>query len=96
MPVSPSESAFWPERYSKGTIPMPTRFDRWILSNDSAMTALIPWLDVKKKSLILHIYNLIRIVTFNKLSFKIYLNQLVKTVFYESDSNCKFFIPDIF
>ena len=35
-------SQFCPGRNWRGTIPIPTRLDLWILSKDSAMTALIP------------------------------------------------------
>lgn len=35
-------SAFSPSRNCKGTIPIPTRLDRWIRSNDSAITARTP------------------------------------------------------
>ena len=42
LPLSPRDSAFCPGRYWSGTMPMPTRLDLWILSKDSAMTALTP------------------------------------------------------
>lgn len=42
VPSSLRVSQFCPGRNCRGTIPIPTRFDLWILSNDSAMTALTP------------------------------------------------------
>ena len=42
LPVNPYESAFWPDRNCSGTIPIPTKFDRWMRSKDCARTARIP------------------------------------------------------
>ena len=41
-PVRPSDSAFSPSGNCSGMTPMPIRFERWIRSYDSAMTALTP------------------------------------------------------
>ena len=41
-PVSPSDSAVSPSGYCSGRTPIPIRFDRWIRSYDSAMTARTP------------------------------------------------------
>ena len=41
-PVSPNDCRVWPAVNSSGSTPMPTRFDRWIRSNDSAITAFTP------------------------------------------------------
>ena len=41
-PVRPSDSAVWPSGYCSGITPMPIRFERWMRSYDSAMTALTP------------------------------------------------------
>lgn len=43
FPVRPRESAFCPSMNSKGRTPIPTKLDLWILSKDSAMTALTPY-----------------------------------------------------
>ena len=42
LPVIPSFSAFSPPRNCNGMIPIPTKFDLWILSKLSATTALTP------------------------------------------------------
>ena len=42
VPVRPRDSAFWPAGYCSGSTPMPIRFERWIRSYDSAMTARTP------------------------------------------------------
>jgi hypothetical protein len=42
VPSSPSESALSPAGNCSGTTPMPMRFERWMRSNDSVMTALTP------------------------------------------------------
>lgn len=42
LPVSRRVSAFCPSRNCSGMMPIPTRFDLWILSYDSAIMALIP------------------------------------------------------
>ncbi len=41
-PVSPSDWRVSPFTNSSGRTPIPTRLDRWIRSNDSAMTARTP------------------------------------------------------
>ena len=41
-PVSPSDSAFSPSANCSGSTPMPTRFERWMRSKDSAITARTP------------------------------------------------------
>lgn len=43
LPDKPKLSAFWLLRNSQGSIPIPTRFDLWILSKDSAIMALTPY-----------------------------------------------------
>ncbi len=42
VPSSPSDVASWPFWKFSGSTPMPTRFERWILSNDLEMTAFTP------------------------------------------------------
>ena len=42
VPSRPSEAAESPSAYCSGRMPIPTRFDRWIRSNDSAIAARTP------------------------------------------------------
>ena len=42
VPVRPSEAAVCRSRNCSGSTPMPTRFERWMRSNDSASTARTP------------------------------------------------------
>ena len=41
-PEMPRDSALSPSGYCSGSTPIPIRFDRWIRSSSSAMTALTP------------------------------------------------------
>ncbi len=41
-PVRPSVCAFWPSMNCRGSTPMPIRFERWMRSKLSAMTAFTP------------------------------------------------------
>ena len=41
-PVSPSDSALCPSGNCSGSTPIPTRFERWMRSNDSTITARTP------------------------------------------------------
>jgi len=43
LPFNPRLSAVSPDLNCSGKMPIPTRLDLWILSYDSAMTALTPW-----------------------------------------------------